>query len=76
MSRPITLETARAAKSAAVRLFGELPGVNGIGLCRRDGDYAVKINLEDPSVAEIPDTIEGVGVVVEVVGAVRPRKKR
>jgi len=68
---PITLEKARAAKAAAVRRLGNIDGINGIGLSRRGAGYAIKVNCETELPEEIPNRIEGVDVVVEVVGKIR-----
>jgi hypothetical protein len=64
---------ARAAKSALTdRLSGE-PGVVGIGLARRANDYVLKVDLTDPAAApRVPENVDGVRVVTEVTGAVRP----
>ncbi|HLM04213.1 MAG TPA: hypothetical protein VK402_03365 [Blastococcus sp.] len=64
---------ARAAKSSlAARLAAE-PGVVGIGLARRDDVYVVKVDLADAGAAVlVPGTVDGVPVVTEVVGPVRP----
>jgi hypothetical protein len=64
---------ARAAKSAlTVRLSGE-PGVVGIGLARQANDYVLKVDLVDPTAApRVPENVDGVRVVTEVTGAVRP----
>jgi hypothetical protein len=64
---------ARAAKSALTdRLSGE-PGVVGIGLARRANDYVLKVDLADPAAApRVPENVDGVRVVTEVTGAVRP----
>ncbi|WP_116451051.1 hypothetical protein [Blastococcus litoris] len=64
---------ARAAKSAlAARLSGD-PGVVGIGLSRRESGYVVKVDLADAAVApRVPGDVDGVRVVTEVIGVVRP----
>jgi hypothetical protein len=64
---------ARAAKSTlTARLSGD-PGVVGIGLARRASDYVLKVNLADAAaVRRVPGNIDGVRVVTEVIGAVRP----
>jgi hypothetical protein len=64
---------ARAAKSALTdRLSGE-PGVVGIGLARQANDYVLKVDLVDPTAApRVPENVDGVRVVTEVTGAVRP----
>jgi hypothetical protein len=64
---------ARAAKSAlAARLSAE-PGVVGVGLARRSSGYVVKVDLADAGVApRVPGDVDGVRVVTEVIGTVRP----
>jgi hypothetical protein len=64
---------ARAAKSTLAAQLAAVPGVVGIGLARRSADYVVKVDLADPDVARrVPEDVDGVRVVTEVVGAVRP----
>ena len=65
---------ARAAKTAlATRLDAE-PGVVGIGVARREGGYVVKVDLADAAAAvRVPQDVDGVRVVTEVIGVVRPR---
>lgn len=65
------LENARAAKTEALRQFGDLPCVNGIGLSRRGSGFAVKINLEEKTDVVFPNKINGVDIVVDVVGKIR-----
>jgi hypothetical protein len=64
---------ARAAKSTlAERLSGD-PGVVGIGLARRESGYVVKVDLADAAAApRVPGDVDGVRVVTEVIGVVRP----
>ena len=64
---------ARAAKSVLAARLAEEPGVVGVGLARRAHDYVVKVDLADPSAAgRVPGSVDGVPVVTEVIGAVRP----
>jgi hypothetical protein len=70
----ITLEAARAAKEEAKRRFSDRGGIVGIGVTRHGKGYAVKVNLGggvDP--ATLPQTVNGVPVVFEVVGTIRKR---
>jgi hypothetical protein len=47
--------------------------VVGVGLARRDSGYVVKVDLADATAAaRVPQDVDGVRVVTEVVGAVRP----
>jgi len=62
-----------AALPTADRIFARYAPVCGVGITRRDHEYAVKVNLEaEPaSDEELPDQIDGVPVVVHVVGRIR-----
>jgi hypothetical protein len=65
--------SARAAKTALSERLSAEPGVVGIGLARRDAGYVVKVNLADAAAAaRVPHDVDGVRVVTQVVGAVRP----
>ncbi|NUR55637.1 MAG: hypothetical protein HOQ29_14425 [Acidobacteria bacterium] len=74
----VTLEQARAAKTAALRRFDRLPSLVGVGVTRVNGEYAVKLNLREPlaPAAAVPSEIDGVPLVVEVVGSIRKRASR
>ncbi len=64
---------ARAAKSALAARLSADPGVVGIGLARRRSGYVVKVDLADAGAAErVPGNVDGVSIVTEVVGTVRP----
>jgi hypothetical protein len=64
---------ARAAKSMLTERLSDEPGVVGIGLARRESDYVLKVDLADAAAApRVPGDIDGVRVVTEVIGAVRP----
>jgi hypothetical protein len=70
---PTGRDAARAAKSALADHLAGLPGVVGVGLARRDSGYVVKVDLADESAAgSVPPDVDGVLVVTEVVGAIRP----
>ncbi len=72
------LAAARAAKSKARKLFPKLASVTGVGLTRRRGVYCVKVNLsEEPDCdVELPDSIDGVPVVLHVTGEIRKQARR
>jgi hypothetical protein len=71
MAAQTSLEAARAAKTKARTIFARLPYVNGVGLTRRDGSYAVKVNLEmAPDEQDLPKDIDGVPVVFNVIGRI------
>lgn len=69
------LDEARAAKERAKSFFAGNASVVGIGLTRVGDGYGVKVNLGTPPApdADLPDTIDGVPVRIEVVGTIRPR---
>lgn len=71
MADQTSLEAARAAKTKARTIFARLPCVNGVGLTRRHGSYAVKVNLEAPPDDKLPQDIDGVPVVFNVIGRIR-----
>ena len=72
---PVSLDAARAAKEKVSEIFGRFGVVVGVGITRIDGGYGVKVNLRDqpePGV-DLPQTVNGVPVRVEVVGNIRKR---
>ena len=77
MTKPASLESARAAKKNAARVIKSRVGQEvAVGITRvSDSGYALKINLTtapDRSV-ELPDEVDGVQLKVEVVGKIRKR---
>jgi hypothetical protein len=69
------LERARAAKERARIVFAAKASVVGVGITRVGGGFGLKVNLSEPPPpgAELPETIDGVPVRVEVVGPIRKR---
>jgi hypothetical protein len=64
----LELEAARAAKQ---KISEKLTGnslVRGIGITRVDHRYAVKVNVARPGAVSVPDEVDGVPVMVVVVG--------
>jgi hypothetical protein len=71
---PATIETARAAKAEAKRRFAGRTDIVGIGVTRHGKGYAVKVNLGAAvDLASLPQTLNGVPVIFEVVGSIRKR---
>ena len=72
---PVDLSRARAAKRRLRELLPDDLPVNGIGITQVGEDYAVKLNLAAAPAADrdLPHTVDGVRVVVEVVGAIAKR---
>ncbi len=65
--------SARAAKSALSEQLAAVPEVVGIGLARRGTGYVVKVDLAEPGAARrVPSDVDGVRVVTQVIGVVRP----
>jgi hypothetical protein len=70
---PTGRDAARAAKSTLAASLADAPGIVGIGLARAAQGYVVKVNLADAGAASrVPDDVDGVRVVTEVVGVIRP----
>ncbi len=69
------LEQARAAKERAKVIFARKASVVGVGIYRVAGGFGVKVNLSKPAPpdTDLPETIDGVPVHVEVVGTIRKR---
>ena len=72
MEKGASLDAARAAKPKALAAFSELAEVNGVGITRAGEGYAVKVNLRVRPRPEVvlPGEVDGVPVVVEVVGSI------
>ena len=47
-----------------------IEGVQGVGITRVDDGYAVKLNLSGRPEREVPRELDGVPVIVEVVGRI------
>jgi len=58
-----------------MEIFGRLGVVVGVGITRIDGGYGVKVNLREQPArgVELPQTVNGVPVRVEVTGPIRKR---
>ena len=62
---------ARAVKDELGRQLASVGEVNGIGLVRHDGGWAVKVNLvQSVADAAIPETMDGVRVFTDVIGEI------
>lgn len=70
-----SLDDARAVKAKVAEIFGRLGVVVGVGITRVDDGYGIKVNLRAAPArgAEMPETVNGVPVRVEVVGPIRKR---
>lgn len=70
------LEAARAAKGKVLSLFARFGQVSGVGITRKGDQYALKVNLESEPDTPVdwPDEIDGVPVVVHVVGQIHKQQ--
>jgi hypothetical protein len=70
-----SLEDARTVKPKALQVFGKKAAVVGVGITEIEGGYGLKVNLSEPPGpgVELPDTLDGIPVRVEVVGPLRKR---
>ncbi|GAB2462856.1 hypothetical protein [Xylanimonas ulmi] len=69
-----TIDAARAAKQTLRDAVARLDGVTGVGLAQRGGpsDWVLQVNVETVRARkDVPPAVDGVPVVVRVVGAVR-----
>jgi hypothetical protein len=72
---PVDLERARGAKARVLSMLPKAVKVNGVGITQVGEDYAVKVNLAEApdDGASLPKSIDGVPIVVEVVGRITKR---
>lgn len=70
-----TLEDVRSVKPKALRVFGEKAAVVGVGITEVEGGYGLKVNLREAPEAgvDLPKTLDGVPVRIEIVGTLRKR---
>jgi hypothetical protein len=68
----ITIDAARAAKAHAKQRLAGVPGMVGLGLTRQGDGYALKVNLQAPVKTALPKEVDGVPLVFEVVGTIKP----
>jgi hypothetical protein len=68
-----TLDEAQAAKAILRERLRGMPGLRGLGITTVDGGYAVKVLVARGALSDaIPDDVDGVPVVVDVVGELTP----
>lgn len=69
----VSLDQARKAKLHAEQVFHRHGEVAGVGITRRSGGFALKVNFaEEPSDPDnLPPDVDGVPVTIDVVGKVR-----
>jgi hypothetical protein len=66
------LASTRAAKARLATEIGDHPAVRGIGIARTNDGYALKVNLAcaQPKGLELPDQVDEIPVIVEIVGEI------
>jgi hypothetical protein len=65
-----TLEETRAAKAKLALLLEGLPELRALGIMRMDGGFGLKVNLETATLFPIPADVDGVPVIVTIVGPI------
>lgn len=65
-------EDAEAATAILATDISHHPELRGIGIAVLDDGFGVKVNLSCPVAWTVPDRVNGVPVVVQIVGTVRP----
>ncbi|HEY0141366.1 MAG TPA: hypothetical protein VGF48_10755 [Thermoanaerobaculia bacterium] len=71
--RPATLAAAEAAKETLTAVLAQLPELQGIGIALLEDGFGVKVNLSNEVAAgTVPCDVDGVPVVVSVIGTVQP----
>jgi hypothetical protein len=68
-----TLDQARVAKAKLLALVERVAGVQGVGITRVSEGYALKLNLAARVEPRLPAEVDGVPVIVEVVGRIAKR---
>ena len=70
-----SLDDARRAKTAVVRMLEHHDAVNGVGVARVDDGFVVKVNLSRPPDPDIvlPASVDDVPITWEVVGEIGKR---
>jgi hypothetical protein len=69
---PATIEQARAAKEKLAAMLASLPELRGIGIALLDVGFGVKVNLCARPAQVLPNEIDCVPIVIEVIGEIRP----
>ena len=68
---PATLDQAELAKQELRKQLAGVPGIRGIGIAVLENGYGVKVNLLDRAARHlIPDDVDGVPVIVDIVGVI------
>lgn len=69
---PASLERAVAAKTKLNEMLGDSPNICGLGIAVLPSGFGIKLNLlRAPQPGTIPDDVDGVPVIVDVVGSIK-----
>jgi len=68
------LTRARAVKDKLSEQLRSATEVTGVGLARRPGGWAVKVNLQQPAPRlDLPSYIDGVEIITDITGPIVAR---
>lgn len=67
----ISFDQAERIKPMAFDVVSKAARVSGVGVVKRDGSYAVKVNLHDGMIPGLPREIEGVPIVYDHITSFR-----
>lgn len=67
-----TLANAERACRILRQRFAGVDGVQGLGIAVLEGGYGVKLNVREGVPLDCPDDVDGVPIIVEVVGIITP----
>lgn len=75
MAKGATLASARSSKEKARRQVAAKAEVVGAGItkAKTGSGFTIKVNVKQPPLGAIPAEVEGVPIVIDVVGTVRKR---
>ncbi len=66
-----TYDEAKAAKATLAMQLADLPQLRGIGIAVLPGGFGVKVNLSEALEGIVRGEVDGVPVVVAIVGTIR-----
>jgi len=73
MKGGVPLQQARSVKAKLAAMLAGRPELRGIGVAMLEDGFGVKVNLScRPADLVIPQTLDGVVVIIDVVEPVRP----
>ena len=71
--KPATLEAAERAQATLAEKLAGMRGVSATGIAVLDGGFGIKVYfIETPAAGSVPDDVDGVPVIVDIAGSIRP----